>query len=97
MIFLFMLTAVALAVAIGALQNSEAVTVSFLFWQFDAPLALVILLSAAGGLLMGTVVGWARAVRGWGHRATAARPPLPHGTRNHEEPSTRPSPTEVPR
>ena len=41
--FLIVLTTVAVIVAVGALQNGHATTVSFLFWQFEAPLALVIL------------------------------------------------------
>jgi uncharacterized integral membrane protein len=99
MMFLFMLTALALAVAVGALQNGEAVTVSFLLWQFDAPLAAVILLSAAGGLIMGTLVGWARAVRGWRHRATATRDPArPHIASSQEDTrTTAPSRTPAPR
>jgi uncharacterized integral membrane protein len=43
MLFLILLAVVAVVVAVGALQNAQAVMVSFLFWQFEASLALVIL------------------------------------------------------
>ena len=72
MVFLVMLTIVALTIAVVALQNGQAVTTSFLFWQFQAPLALVILLAAAGGLLLGALVSWTRALRGWRDRGTPA-------------------------
>ena len=70
MLFLIVLTIVALLVAVGALQNGQAVTLSFLFWQFQSPLALVILAAAAGGVAIGILVGWAGAFRRWRHRPT---------------------------
>jgi uncharacterized integral membrane protein len=76
--FVIVLAVVSVVVAIGALQNGQPVTVSFLFWRFEAPLALVILGSAAAGLLVGVLAGWARALRRWRHRPAAA-PPAPSG------------------
>ena len=55
--FLIVLTVVAVIVAIGALQNGHATTVSFLFWQFEAPLALVILAATVAGLMIGGAIG----------------------------------------
>ena len=69
--FLIVLTVVAVAVAVGALQNGHPVTVSFLFWQFQAPLALVILGAAVAGLAIGGMIGFARALRRWSHRDAA--------------------------
>jgi uncharacterized integral membrane protein len=72
--FLIVLTVVAVTVAVVALQNGHAVTVSFLFWQFEAPLALVILGATVAGLVIGGVIGFARAVRRWSHRQQASPP-----------------------
>ena len=68
MLFLVVLTVVAMLVAVGALQNGQAVTVSFFFWQFQSPLALIILAAAAGGVAIGILVGWARAIGRWRRR-----------------------------
>jgi uncharacterized integral membrane protein len=68
MLFLIVLTVVAVTVAVGALQNGHAVTISFLFWQFEAPLALIILGATVAGLVIGGVIGFARFVRRWSHR-----------------------------
>ena len=72
--FLIVLTVVAVVVAVGALQNGQAVTVSFFFWQFEAPLALIILAATTAGLAMGVLVGWARALRRWRHRRAEPAP-----------------------
>ena len=67
MLFMVVLTVVAVLVAIGAVQNGQVVTVSFFFWQFQSPLALVILAAAAGGAAIGLLVAWTRALRRWRH------------------------------
>ncbi|MEA2702003.1 MAG: Lipopolysaccharide assembly protein domain [Candidatus Parcubacteria bacterium] len=41
------------ATIIFALQNTEVVSLSFFSWQFASPLALVIILTAAVGALLG--------------------------------------------
>ena len=74
MLFLIVLTAVAVVVAVGALQNGQAVTVSFFFWHFQSPLALIILVAAAGGVAIGLLVGWARALRRWRQQPAAPTP-----------------------
>jgi uncharacterized integral membrane protein len=71
MVFLVAVAVVAVVVAVGALQNARAVTVAFLFWQFEAPLALIILAAAVAGVAIGAVVGWARALTRWRHRVAA--------------------------
>jgi uncharacterized integral membrane protein len=70
--FLIVLTVVAVTVAVVALQNGHAVTVSFLVWQFETSLALVILGATAAGLVIGGVIGFARAMRRWSHRQAGA-------------------------
>jgi uncharacterized integral membrane protein len=68
MLFLIVLMAFAVVVAVAALQNGQAITVSFFAWHFESPLALIILAAAAGGVAIGLLVGWARALRRWRHR-----------------------------
>lgn len=63
MLFLVVLTIIAVTVAVVAVQNGHAVTLSFLFWQFEAPLALVIIFATAAGLVIGGVIGFVRAMR----------------------------------
>ena len=82
--FLIVLTVVAVTVAVVALQNAHAITVSFLFWQFEAPLALVILGATFAGLVIGGVIGFTRAVRRWSHRQAAPR--AESGESSHADP-----------
>jgi uncharacterized integral membrane protein len=70
MLFLIVLTVMAVVVAVGALQNGQLVTFSFFVWQFQSPLAVIILAAAGGGIAIGVLVGWARALRRW-HRQPA--------------------------
>ncbi len=54
-----LIAAVAIAVAIFALQNADHVTVRFLAWQIErAPLAAVILVSGAVGAVLVSLVGF---------------------------------------
>ena len=49
------------ACAVFALQNMDPVVIRFLGWRVDGmPLALVILLSALGGLVFSSCIGLAR-------------------------------------
>jgi len=58
-----LIAALAIAVAVFALQNADRVTVSFLAWKVEgAPLAAVILVSGAVG---GVVVSLVGAVQRW--------------------------------
>ncbi len=53
-----LIAAVAIAIAIFALQNADHVTVRFLGWQIErAPLAAVILGSGAVGAILVSLVG----------------------------------------
>jgi hypothetical protein len=67
MLFLIVLTVIAVTVAVVALQNGHAVTLSFLFWQFEAPVTLIIFAATASGLVIGGLIRFARAVRRWSH------------------------------
>lgn len=55
MLFLLLLLALIIAIiaVIFAVQNPAATTVSFIWWEFDSSLALVLLLTFAIGLLVG--------------------------------------------
>lgn len=58
-----LIAAVAVAIAIFALQNAEHVTIRFLAWQVErAPLAAVILISGAVGAVLVSLVG---AIQRW--------------------------------
>lgn len=55
---------VAVAAVVFALQNTTPVTVSFMVWQFkDQPLALILLLALAAGVLIGLLTILPGAVR----------------------------------
>jgi uncharacterized integral membrane protein len=41
---------------IFSLQNAIPVTVTFLSWKFEASLAIIVLLSILGGILIGTIL-----------------------------------------
>ena len=77
MLFLILLTGVAVIVSIGVLQNAQTVTVSFMFWQFETSLALVILGAAMAGLMSGVLISWTRALQRWRHRPAQPAPKLP--------------------
>ncbi len=55
---------VAVAAVVFALQNTDPVTVSFFIWQFeDQPLALILLLALAAGVIIGLLTILPGAVR----------------------------------
>lgn len=55
----FVIAALAIAVAVFALQNADRVTVSFLAWKVEgAPLAAVILVSGAVGGILVSLAGF---------------------------------------
>ncbi len=63
MILAIIVVCVALAV-LFAVQNSAPVTVSFLFWRFDASLAIVILLSVLVGAIIASLLFLSSRLRG---------------------------------
>lgn len=42
--------------AIFSFQNAVPVTVTFLSWKFEASLAIIMLLSALGGIIAGAII-----------------------------------------
>lgn len=51
--FVIIIVCIMLVVALFSTQNSTPVSVTVLAWTFEASLAIVIFLSATGGLIMG--------------------------------------------
>lgn len=41
---------------IFSFQNAVPVTVTFLLWKFEASLAIIVLLSVLGGILIGSII-----------------------------------------
>jgi uncharacterized integral membrane protein len=74
MLILSVLTVLAMTVAVLAVQNAHEVTVSFLFWQFEVPVALLILGATVAGLVIGGVVGFAPSLRRWTRREARPEP-----------------------
>jgi uncharacterized integral membrane protein len=56
MTILIILLIVISLVAIFSAQNAMPVTISFLFWKFEASLAIVIFLSALAGMIVGAII-----------------------------------------
>jgi uncharacterized integral membrane protein len=93
MLPLIVLSVLLLAVAIFALENSQAVTVRFLSWQLQSSVAVVTLAATAAGVLIAGLFGLASRLRRWnrGRAVTgAARPAtLPSEPRSPAGPSSR--------
>lgn len=71
MLFLIVLSVLLLAVAIFALENAQAVTVRFLYWQLQSSVAVVTLAAAAAGVLIAGLIVLVSRLRRWKHdRAT---------------------------
>jgi uncharacterized integral membrane protein len=69
-----------LAVVIFALQNAQAVTIRFLFWELQSSVAVVAVAAAAAGVLIAELFGLARRLLRWkrGRPVTGqARPAVP--------------------
>lgn len=65
MLSLIVLSALLLAVVIFALQNAQAVTIRFLFWQLESSVAVVAVATTAAGVLIAELFGLARRVLRW--------------------------------
>ena len=92
MLLLIVLSVLLLAVAIFALENAQAVTVRFLYWQLQSSVAVVTLAATAAGVLIAGLIGLVTRLRRWKHgRAAtgASRPaPLPLEPRSSAGPSS---------
>lgn len=56
MTLIVLLLVLLILAAVFALQNAAPVSVVFLFWGFEAPLAVVFFLSALGGAIAVTIL-----------------------------------------
>ncbi len=65
MLFLIVLSILLLTVAIFALQNAQAVTVRFLYWQLESSVAVVTLAATAAGVLIAGVFRLASRLWRW--------------------------------
>lgn len=64
MITIILAVIIILIVAVFSVQNAAPAAISFLFWRFDASLAIVIFLSVFAGLIIGvTIMSWFRIKR----------------------------------
>lgn len=52
MVYLLLLAVVALLVIIFTIQNATPAIVSFFFWQFNASLGMVVILSVLSGMII---------------------------------------------
>lgn len=64
MITIVLLLVLVAIVTIFSVQNAFPVAVSFLFWRFEASLAIVIFLSALSGILIAVIFMLSRKMRG---------------------------------
>jgi uncharacterized integral membrane protein len=53
---IILLVIVVAIVAIFSVQNAMPVAITFLFWKFEASLAIVIFLSVLSGMIIGAVI-----------------------------------------
>ncbi len=56
MITIVLLLVVVAIVAIFSVQNAMPVAITFLFWKFEASLAIVIFLSVLAGMIVGAII-----------------------------------------
>lgn len=54
--FLFLALIITMALVIFAMQNLTDVTISFFFWRFSGPLAFVLAITFASGILTGILL-----------------------------------------
>jgi uncharacterized integral membrane protein len=91
MLFLIILSGLLLAVAIFALENAQAVTVRFLYWELQSSVAVITLAATAAGVLIAGLVGVVSRLRRWKRgRAVPRAPrltPLPSAPRASAGPS----------
>jgi uncharacterized integral membrane protein len=85
LLLLIVLSVLLLAVAIFALQNAQAITFRFLYWEIQSSVAVVTLGATAAGVLIAGLVGLVSRLRRW-KRGGAARgaprlAPLPSAPR----------------
>ena len=56
MVTIILLLIIVAIVAIFSVQNAMPVAITFLFWKFEASLAIVIFLSVIAGMITGAII-----------------------------------------
>ena len=56
MVMLVILLIVVIIVAIFSVQNAAPVAITFLFWKFEASLAIVLFLTVIAGIIAGVLI-----------------------------------------
>jgi uncharacterized integral membrane protein len=77
MLFLIVLSVVLLAVVAFTLQNAQAVTVRFLYWELQSTLAIVTVGATTAGVMIAALVGSAHRLWKWKRRRPASAANLP--------------------
>jgi uncharacterized integral membrane protein len=77
MLSLIVLSVILLAVVIFALQNAQAVTIRFLFWQLQSSAAVIALGATAAGVLIAKLFGLASRLLRWKRGRLVTGPALP--------------------
>ena len=82
MLLLIVLSVLLLAVAIFALENAQAVTVRFLYWELQSSMAVVTLAATAAGVLIAGLIGLVSRLRRWNRGRAVTGAPLPSAHRS---------------
>lgn len=56
MISIVLVVAIIAVIAVFSVQNADPVAISFLFWKFEASLAIVIFLSVLSGVVIAAII-----------------------------------------
>jgi putative membrane protein len=62
--FLLLVAAVIIAIVVMfSIQNASPVVITFLFWKFEASLAIVVFLSVVAGVLVAWIIAYIGSIR----------------------------------
>lgn len=76
MVILVFVIVLIVTVVLFSVQNASPVAVTFLFWSFNASLAIVIFLSLLSGVIIGAVIAlWSRRRTRTDHQPSKESPP----------------------
>jgi len=80
LLLLLVLSVLLLAVAIFALENGQAVTVRFLYWELQSSVAVVTLAATVAGMLIAGLIGVVSRLRRWKRGRGAPLPATPRAS-----------------
>jgi len=63
MISIVLVLVIIAVIAVFSVQNAEPVTITFLFWTFNASLAIIIFLSVLSGVLIAAIISLSGKIR----------------------------------